>query len=193
MWLNEIGRKRGITQIGGNPKRLLRKRGVDYDGAGFKPEVPDYLGYVLGLMLIWLGYTGYSSVVGMIHSPDSTISKIVVHTKDFKKSAIEKGVEAKRKVTEVVEAQVAASENSQSADATQEGRARLSGHVTYDAEQGWFWSQLDFLNEIIGSVSVSASEYLKGWYAESDLEQSGLIGQESQVEPVEENNTIEYF
>lgn len=60
---------------GVSPKAVLKERGIHYEGAGFLPELPDYLGYVLVLLLIWIVYTGYSSVVSVFKDPQSTVAK----------------------------------------------------------------------------------------------------------------------
>ncbi len=157
------------------------------------PQVPDYLGYVLGLMLIWLAYTGYSSVVGMIQSPDSTISKIVVQTKDLKDTALEKGAIAKEKVTSVVQSQLAATDANPEAKESLPSRARLREDAPYDPEKGWFWAQLDRVNEYIVSISVTTNEYLQSLFAENGEGEESVPELSPASGSGEQRNTIEYF
>ena len=60
----------------------LESRGVEYDSAKFTPDVPDYLGYILGLLMVWLVYTGYRSVATSIQEPIAKISEHAVTIKD---------------------------------------------------------------------------------------------------------------
>ena len=157
-----------ITQVGGDPKRLLRQQGVAYDGSGFKPEVPDYLGYVLGMMLLWLVYTGYSSVVGVIQEPDSTISRLSAKTLTLKDKAVEKGLAAKEKM-----AQVVASEKPLSAALAElpvevranTGRGRLNPEAPNESEKGWIWGQIESINLILTDFSQSISSHLQNLFS----------------------------
>lgn len=144
-------------------------------------------------MLIWLAYTGYSSVVGMIRSPDSTISKIVVQTKDLKKSALEKGAIAKDTVTSAVQSQLATVDTKSEPKPSSVSRGRLREAAPYDPEKGWFWTQLDNLNEVIASISVSTSEYLHSFFAEGEESDEGLPELRPQPDSGTQRNSIEYF
>src|SRR5262245_9061194 len=59
-----------------SPRAILRRLGVKDEGAAFIPELPDYLGYVFGLLLLWLLYTGYQAMVGMMSDDRSAMGKI---------------------------------------------------------------------------------------------------------------------
>jgi len=59
-----------------SPKSVLRQRGLSYDGTSFVPQLPDYLGYLLGMLLIWLAYTTYISIVGVYQTSKAEITKL---------------------------------------------------------------------------------------------------------------------
>lgn len=59
----------------------LEDNGLAYDGGSFMPQIPDYLGYVLGLLIIWLVYTSYNTAVETVREPIAKISKQAVAIK----------------------------------------------------------------------------------------------------------------
>lgn len=59
----------------GVSERELEAKGIDCDSESVLPKLPDLVGYVLGLLLIWLGYTGYQLVAKAMEKPIATISQ----------------------------------------------------------------------------------------------------------------------
>ena len=60
----------------------LEQKGVRYERGSFMPQIPDYLGYVLGLLIVWLVYTSYNSAVETVREPIAKISEQAVELKE---------------------------------------------------------------------------------------------------------------
>lgn len=183
-----------IVKVGGNPKDLLRERGVEYDGSSFMPEVPDLLGYLLGLMLFWLIYTGYQSVIGMVSSPDSTVSRIGAKAEALKARAVEAGRKAEDRVESIVGAKALQALQEDVLNVTSPTRGRLADRdVPTDPEGGWFSQQLARFNNGVTKVISATKEWV---YADSltDGAESGIESSEqsSPRRPVRED-TLEWF
>ena len=71
-----------------SPRAILKRLGVKDEASHFVPELPDYLGYVIGLLLLWLLYTGYQAMVGMMSDTRSRVGRISRHVSDIGAEAI---------------------------------------------------------------------------------------------------------
>lgn len=71
-----------------SPKELLRERGISDNGTGLLPDLPDCLGYLLGLSLIWLVYTGFGSVLGILRDPRGALTSIGSQLVQLKQPAV---------------------------------------------------------------------------------------------------------
>lgn len=52
----------------------LEDQGVEVERSGMNPQIPDYLAYVLGFLLLWLVYTSYRSAVELAREPVAKIA-----------------------------------------------------------------------------------------------------------------------
>jgi hypothetical protein len=59
-------------------------RSIADRGMGFMPNLPDCLGYILGFSLIWLVYTGFGPVLGIIRDPHSVLSSVREEVREVK-------------------------------------------------------------------------------------------------------------
>lgn len=141
---------------GGSPKKLLEQRGLSYEGTKILPELPDFMSYLLGFLLIWLLYTGYQSVVGVFSGAAPMANK--VKTSIDVKIAKGKGI-----VTEAID--------TGDIRIPREGqRAQLSAKkpVKVKKEKGWLASFIDYLNEGVDELSAEAGQGLRDWVDGTD-------------------------
>ncbi|MCB0323081.1 MAG: hypothetical protein KDD69_05885 [Bdellovibrionales bacterium] len=163
----------GPIKVGGNPKDLLKDRGVEYDGAGYAPEVPDYLGYLLGLLLLWLVFTGYQSVVGMVSDPDSTVSKVNAKAEVLRAQAEQARKDAEAHVDAVVaSAEVPLQILRKEVD---HARGRLRGEPVSTGEESWLLEQLDSLNLAITNLAISAKDTMTSWFSGAGAEEHSEV------------------
>jgi hypothetical protein len=134
---------------GGSPKKLLEERGMSYEGGSVLPEIPDFLSYLLGFLLIWLLYTGYQSVVGVFSGISPVAKSVSAELKTKLKSTKVAAEETGRKLLEEGQrARLAAPE--QVAEKTAEAK-------------GWFSTIFDFLNESLDELSSEAGKEIRHW------------------------------
>jgi hypothetical protein len=67
-------------------------------GMGFMPSLPDCLGYILGFCLIWLVYTGFGSVLGILRDPNSVLLSMRQEVRDVKQAVVTVSQPAPEKV-----------------------------------------------------------------------------------------------
>lgn len=142
---------------GTDPKALLKKRGGVYDGQGLFPQAPDFLGYLLGFMLIWLLYTGFGAVSGVLtHSKN----KVVAIQKEVTSEAREAVVKIKEKAHDIEQQEVV--------------RARLNSEESHESEnikkQSWTSRQLKKANIYIDVLVDKTGAMLAEAIADSDPE-----------------------
>ena len=125
----------------------LEEQGVECDSPSFVPEAPDYLGYILGLMLVWLIYTGYNSAVGAMQEP---IAKISEHAETIKETV---------EVFTTVE-QPAVSETS-----SVEQPLANEPIETEKQSRGW-WGKLDLINLGITHAVEYVADSIHSWWVD---------------------------
>jgi len=137
---------------GTDPKKLLKKRGGEFDGQGLFPQVPDFLGYILGFMLIWLVYTGLGAVSGVLTQSKQKVVAMKKEVTSEAKLTVEK---IKREADRI--------------DQQEMVRARLNSEVKVEKEKGsWTARQLKKANIFIDVLADEAGSMLAEVLVDSD-------------------------
>ena len=178
-------------QVGGSPSQLLRSRGGEEEGNSMLPQVPDFLGYVLGLMLVWLLYTGYNSVVTLFTSPDSKVVQLGSRAKSLTQETANAIVSNPKtvKVMGTIKDATSAKSLDEAVDVLNSGmtRGRL-GTVEEEGEEvvtevpeqavsrkGWAARLLQNFNTKINYWTKAAGQSMKGMFDESSAEESPVV------------------
>lgn len=176
---------------GVSPKKVLKKRGGVYDGAAFVPQVPDFVGYLLGFLLIWLLYTGFGAVSGVLTHSKRTVTALSAKAKVEAIKSVEKIkedaedlIETKDKLTRVTKEKLS--------------RARLSDAVDVEVEEVGSWSalQLKKANKLIDSLTAKAGRSISGIFTDYEFEEERESAQSKESEtPVEtkRNDSLDRF
>jgi hypothetical protein len=160
---------------GVSPKKILKKRGVSYDGTGFFPQVPDFVGYLLGFLLIWLLYTGFGAVSGVLTQSKKTVSALSNKAKVEAMKSVEKFkddasdlMDNQQKLTRVAKEKLK--------------RARLSETVEVEEVGSWSAQQLKKANKLIDSLTAKAGKSLSGIFTDYDFDEQPEIETVSEEE-----------
>lgn len=120
------------------------------------PELPDYLGYLFGLVLIWLVYTGYTSVVQVFTDTKSSVSQITKKAKEQLEvgaSKLPDKEELAKKLAELEVPSLSVTGSDEAAALAEEGEAI--------EEKGFVGRTFDFLNRGIDTWSARAGNKLQ--------------------------------
>lgn len=117
----------------------LEGKGVRYERGSFMPQIPDYLGYVLGLLIVWLVYTSYNSAVETVREPIAKISEQAVELKE----------------TVEVYAETAKAEQAIKSPA---------GGIVEEEDEGFWLSKLELLNTAISWAADYVSNSLQDMF-----------------------------
>ncbi len=126
----------------------LEKRGVELDSQSVGPSLPDFLGYILGLTLLWLIYTGYQSAAKVAEEP---IAKISEHAATITESVKELAV------VDTPQNQVSDIENS---------KANPKNEQIDFQPQGSAWEiRLNRINNLINRGSDYFARLIEYWFS----------------------------
>ena len=171
---------------GVDPKRVLERRGVEYEGSSFLPNFPDYLGYALGLMLIWLVYTGFSSIIAIVSNPNSTVSRMAALAGDALSD--DKAPQAPSSSNEFGDLGKRLSpSNARKQHEQDKSRAQLT------ANKGWFQTSLDFLNGKVDRAAIEVANSLKGVVGSAELSSGIAPPPPISKERVEPDESVDLF
>ena len=124
------------------------------------PQLPDYFGFIIGFLLIWLVYTGFSAVRGVFVS---TQNKVVHYSEQAKKITKESVTEIKNQISthEAVDAIEKKLARARIKEPKQEKvvTAKDSKDKSHDTKS-WTTKQLKNANSFINSLILGIEDFV---------------------------------
>lgn len=155
------------------------------------PQVPDYFGFLLGFLFIWLIYTGFSAVKGVFVQ---THSKAIEYTSNAKTVTTESVVALHGQAHELMKSNTELVDKAK--DKVEELQIKLENSRARLAEpkaetpksKNWSSEQLRKANLFINDLIATIGESIYG-SAEEDISEPNPI----QKEVVKKNDSLEWF
>lgn len=172
---------KSVAQIrdGEDPTKVLKARGIEYDGTSYMPQAPDIMGYILGLMLIWLLYTGFTSVREVFSTSSQAVQRHVQRAKEVTKSTTE-ALQVEQRAAKMMKTLEGVNTTDAIQGAIDGVQSGLEGNPSSKDDRGWTERQLDTLNEQINRWSSSVAGMLGGQAANETPE---LLDEEAPEPP----------
>ena len=160
-----------------SPDLVLKERGYMNDKGSYLPEVPDYLGYIFGVILIWLVWVGYRSASVIVQEQTPKISKSIEQIKKEQIQSIsqlqaEKMPEIIPPIINVPPPAISISDSNIKEEEKNENinPASLTKTKQTKRKTRTWKSRLEELNEVIGEGADYLADSVHGLFNESHEE-----------------------